>query len=194
MEKTGLIRAVIGDVKLNVINHNKKAYILEDLSKRISKKKIIEALSMVNLNEDYLLKKTNDLSDSEYNKLLFVKDLLNKNKNITLEFFERGLCSKERTYFKRLLKKLAKEYTINFNIITNDLTFCIGLVDEFAIYEDNNLVKTFDKSEIYDEELYDYFDRNQLFYFVTKSRNYGHLYKDYYDIKDVLKAVYRELE
>ena len=154
MEKVGRITALIGDYKLRVINRQKKAYVLEDVSKHISKKKVIEALKMVNLTEDYLLKKSNDLSDSEYNKLLFVRDLLNKNQTIVLEYFERGLCSKEREYFKRLFRKLSREYSINFNVITNDLTFCIGLVDEFDLYEQGKFSRTFSKSDIYDEELY----------------------------------------
>ena len=104
------------------------------------------------------------------------------------------MCHKEREYFKRLFKKISKEYGINIYIITNDFSFCIDLVDEYVIFEKNKLVKTYSKRDIYKEKIYEYFDKHQLVDFVIKSRKYGHLLDDYTDIKDVLKAVYRELK
>ena len=144
--------------------------------------------------EDYLLKKSNNLSTVEYNKLLLVNDLLNKKNPIILDHFEKGLCYKERQYFKRLFKKISKDYGINIVIYTNDFNFCVDLADEYIFYNNNKIEKTVERKDIYKENIYDFFDKHVLFDFIIKSRKYNHLKDDYYDLKDVIKAIYRELK
>lgn len=194
MEIRGKIYAYIGDNIYNSINIKKEVYILEKIKKNTKSKKIIEALQMVNLNEEYLLKKSNDLSNNEYNKLRLASDLINNEKIIILDYFERGLCNREREYFKRLFKKLSRDYGINFYIKTNDFDYCMSFIDEYLIFDKNKIVKSVSKKDIYKEEIYKYFDKHVLVDFVLSSRKYNHLKDDYTDIKDILKAVYRELE
>ena len=191
--EVGKISAIISDNKKIAKTVVKESYVLEKLDKYIKKEKIIESLKMVNLDEDYINKKSIDLSDSEYNKLLFVSSLLNKEKTIDLVYFERGLCSKEREYFKKLFKKLAKEHGINFNIYTNDFSFCLNLVDEYTIIL-NNENQTFTKDDIYDEEIFEYFQNHELIDFILKSRKFNHLKENYVDLKEIIKAIYREIK
>lgn len=192
MEVKGKICAIIGD-KYSRLDKRKEVYILGDIDKYTEKEKIIEALSMVNLTEDYLLKKSNNLSTTEYNKLVLASNLLNKEEFISLDHFEKGLCFKEREYFKRLFKKLSKKYGISFIIKTNDFSFCVDLVDEYYLYEKNELVKVIDKKDIYKEEVYKYYDKHMLIDFVLESRKHNHLLNDYYSVNEVIKAIYREV-
>lgn len=191
MEVKGKIYAIIGD-KYSKLEPRKDVYVLGDIDKYADKDKIVEALSMVNLSEDYLLKKSNNLSTTEYNKLVLVKHLINKEEIIPLDHFEKGLCYKEREYFKRLLKKLSKKYGVTFVIKTNDFNFCIDLVDEYYLYEKNKFIKVIDKKDVYKEEVYKYFDKHILINFVLECRKKGHLKDDYYSINEVIKAIYRE--
>ena len=194
MEVKGKIYSYIGDNIYSSFNTKKEVYVLENINKYTNTKKILEALKMVNLSDDYLLKKSNDLSNCEYNKLKLASDLINNEKVILLDYFDKGLCYKEKEYFKRLFKKLSKNYGINFYIKTNDFSFCIDLVDEYLIFNKNKIVKSILKKDIYKEEAYKYYDKHSLIDFVIGSRKYNHLKDDYTDIKDVLKAIYRELE
>lgn len=194
MEVKGKIYSYIGDNIYSTFNVKKEVYILDHIKKYSDTKKILEALKIVNLNEDYLLKKSNDLSNSEYNKLRLVSDLVNNEKLIILDYFDKGLCYKEKEYFKRLFRKLSKNYGITFYIKTNDFSFCIDLVDEYLIFDGNKIVKNILKKDIYSEEAYKYYDKHNLIDFVLKSRKYNHLLDNYTDSKDVLKAIYRELE
>ena len=194
MEVKGKICAIAGDNIYPSINFKKEIYVLDEIQNKTYKNKIIEALKMVNLNEEYLLKKSNDLSDVEYRKLSLAKDLLNKDKVIYLNYFEKGLCFKEREYFKKLFKKLSKEYGIDFIFKTNDFSFCIDLVDEYYIFENNECVDVIPKEKIYEKKVYKYFNRHQLIDFVIKSRKHNHLMENYYDINEILKAIYRELK
>lgn len=193
MEIKGKIYSYIGDNIYSTFNLKKEVYVLDNIHKYSDTKKIIEALKMVNLSEDYLLKKSNDLSNAEYNKLRLVSDLVNNEKIIILDYFDKGLCYKEKEYFKRLFKKLSKNYGINFYIKTNDFAFCIDLVDEYLLFKNNKIVKSVLKKDIYKEEVYKYYDKHTLVDFVVKSRKHNHLKDDYTDIKDILKAIYREL-
>ena len=174
--------------------NNKEIYILDTLPKKTKKEKVLEALKMVNLTEDYILKKSNDLSNSEYSKLLLARDLASGSKIIFLDYFEKGLCYKEREYFKKLIKKLTKEYKLTFLINTNDFSFCINLVDEYHIFRDGELLKIVSAHDVYKEKVYNYFNNHQLIDFVCMSRKHGHLQDDFYDINEVLKAIYRELK
>lgn len=194
MEIKGRIYSYIGDNILSTFNLKKEVYILDNIHKYSDTKKILEALKMVNLSEDYLLRKSNDLSNTEYNKLRLASDLVNNEKMIILDYFDRGLCYKEKEYFKRLFKKLSRDYGIVFYIKTNDFSFCIDLVDEYLIFDKDRIVKSILKKDIFKEEAYKYYDKHVLIDFVLKSRKYNHLKDDYTDIKDVLKAIYRELE
>ena len=194
MEVKGKIYAYIGDNIYTTFKQKKEVYVLDNIKKYSDSKKIIEALKMVNLSEDYLIKKSNDLSNSEYNKLSLATDLVNNEKTIILDYFDRGLCFKEKEYFKRLFKKLSKNYGINFYIKTNDLSFCIDLADEYLIFNNNKILKSVSKKDLYTEQVYKYFDKRSLVDFVLKSRKYNHLMDDYNDTKDILKAIYRELE
>lgn len=192
MEKIGRIYAIIGDNTLYAENIKKEIYILDHINKYTKKDKIDEALKMVNLNEDYLLIKSNDLSNVEYNKLLLVNDLVNKKDIIYLNYFEKGLCHKEREYFKKLFKKLSRDYGINFVIRTNDFSFCIDLVDEYHIYKDRNLTDIVIKKDIHKKEIYKYYNKHKLIDFIIKSRKYNHLMDDYDNFSDLLKAICRE--
>lgn len=194
MEVTGKIYSYIGDGIFSTFNLKKEVYILDHINKYTDSKKILEALKIVNLSDDYLLRKSNDLSNTEYNKLRLANDLINNEKIIILDYFDKGLCYKEKEYFKRLFRKLAKNYGINFYIKTNDFSFCIDLVDEYLVFDNNRIVKNILKKEAFKEKVYLYYDKHTLVDFVLKSRKYNHLLDDYTDIKDVLKAIYRELE
>ena len=194
MEVKGRIYSYIGDNIFSTFNIKKEVYILDHIKKYSDTKKILEALKIVNLNEDYLLKKSNDLSNSEYNKLRLASDLVNNDKLIILDYFDKGLCYREKEYFKRLFRKLSKNYGITFYIKTNDFSFCIDLVDEYLIFDGNKIIKNILKKDIYKEEAYKYYDKHNLIDFVLKSRKYNHLLDNYTDSKDVLKAIYRELE
>ena len=193
MEVKGRIYSYIGDNIYSTFNLKKEIYVLDNIHKYSDTKKILEALKMVNLSEDYLLKKSNDLSNTEYNKLRLVSDLVNNEKTIILDYFDKGLCHKEKEYFKRLFKKLSKDYGINFYVKTNDFAFCIDLVDEYLVFDKNKIVKSILKKDIYKESVFKYYDKHTLCDFIVKSRKYNHLMDDYVDIKDILKAIYREL-
>ena len=194
MEVKGRIYSYIGDNIYSTFNIKKEVYILDHINKYTDTSKIIEALKMVNLSEDYLLRKSNDLSNTEYNKLRLASDLVNNEKLIVLDYFDKGLCYKEKEYFKRLFKKLSKNYGISFYIKTNDFAFCADIVDEYLIFDGNRIIKNVLKKDVYDEGIYKYYDKHTLLDFVLKSRRYNHLKDNYTDIKDVLKAIYRELE
>ena len=119
MAVRGRIYSYIGDNIYSLFNTKKQVYVLENIKKYSDSKKIYEALKMVNLSEDYLLKKSNDLSNTEYNKLRLASDLINDEELIILDYFDKGLCYKEKEYFKRLFRKLSKNYGISFYIKTN---------------------------------------------------------------------------
>lgn len=195
MEQLGKVFGIIGDDTYSQINLGKKAYILEDINKFTDIKKIEKALSMVRLDSSYINIKSNDLSDVEYNKLLLALDLINGEKDIILIYFEKGLCYKERQYFKKIIRKFSKSYGVNFYIKTNDFMFLYDLVDEYVLFKDKKVMNYFHKDEVFTREVWKYFDKHPNIDFLIKSRKFNHLLGDYYiETSDILKAVYREIQ
>lgn len=193
MEIKGKVIATVG-VSLTNKTINKEIYIFDKIPKFTKREKIVEALKMVNLSEEYIVKKSNDLSNVEYNKLLLARDLIIGSKIIFLDYFEKGMCYKEREYFKKLIKKLSRNYNLTFLVNTNDFSFCVNLVDEYHIFVDDKLDRIVSSKDIYKSEIYSYFTNHQLIDFVLKSRKFKHLKNNYYELNEVLKAIYRELK
>lgn len=193
MEIKGKVIATVG-VNLTNKSSNKEIYVFDKIPKFTKREKIVEALEMVNLSEEYIVKKSNDLSNVEYNKLLLARDLIIGPEVIFLDYFEKGMCFKEREYFKKLIKKLSRDYDLTFLINTNDFSFCMNLVDEYHVFVNEKLDKVVLSKELYQSEVYNYFINHQLLDFVVKSRKFKHLKDNYYEINEVLKAIYRELK
>lgn len=85
--------------------------------------KSLASLKMVFLDESYLTKNSEDLSESEIKRIMLARALIENKDYIILDYFEKGLNYKEKENFKRLFRKLSQEYHKTILILTNDITF-----------------------------------------------------------------------
>ena len=151
--------------------------------------KVSSSLKMVMFENDKYSKIRN-LSPVDKKKVQLAYALCKKEKYIFLEYFEKGLTTKEKDYFKKLFQKL-KEYHITIIIHTNDINFFIGAVDKICLVKDNNVVTILSKNNWYNKEIYDYVSEPVIVEFINYCKRKGINIDNYMDNKEVIKAIFR---
>lgn len=190
-KESGKIYGLMGNITITTNNNNYS--LIEDfkflgtVKKFLNSKKDIASLKMVFLNETYLTKTTNELSEIDNRKVILAKALIENKDFIAFDYFEKGLSNKEKDNFKRLFKKLVYDYHKTIIIFTNDITFLWDIAD-YIIYASNTL-KTYSKEEYY--SLLEFVDNPEISKFITSMRKLNLEVENYKNVLDLLKAIYR---
>lgn len=155
------------------------------LVKDIVTKKTLASLKMVGLAESLVDEDISSLSRGEQNKVGLASKLLDD--VIVLKDFSVGLTKKELTFYKRLFKKISS-YNKKIILIDKNAELFIDLVDNIYVIDEDILYET---NDIYDAKLYDYIDKPFLVEFTKLSEDYGVKLNHYYELDELLKAIYR---
>lgn len=155
----------------------------------LNSKKANSSLKMVMLNETYLPKKVEDLSEAEIKKVILASALIENKKYLVLDYFEKGLTSKEQENFKRLFRKLSNDYNKTIIIFTNDLTYLWDMADEIIYVDNSEVINTFSKDKYF--KLIELVDKPEIVKFIELMRSKNIEVADYKNVLDLLKAIYR---
>ena len=154
----------------------------------------LNSLKMVGLDDSFLVKYVSDLSTVELKKASLAFALFMNAKIIVLDYYEVGLTSKEQNYLKRLLYKLNKMYNKNIIVISNDISIYLDVLNYIAIFRDGKLVYDGTSKDIYNDRLYEFIDMPEIVSFIKYAKKRRHVFDNYTDIKELLKAIYRDVE
>lgn len=180
MELENLIGSIIG-----VISDD---YQDEDLSGKVETvviKKTNDALKMVGLNDTYLGKNFEDLSERDKNKVRLASKL--NEKVIILNNFSKSLTNKDIDYFKKLFKRIVS-YGRKIILIDKNSELFLNCVDKLYVIN-NDLVAEFDS--VFDEGLDEFIDVPKIVEFNQISQKKGVKLNEYKELDDLLKAIYR---
>lgn len=155
----------------------------------LNSRKANSSLKMVMLNETYLPKKVEDLSEAEIKKVILASALIENKKYIVLDYFEKGLTSKEQENFKRLFRKLSNDYNKTIIIFTNDLTYLWDMADEIIYVDNSEVINTFSKDNY--SKLNELVNKPEIVKFIELMRSKNIQVADYKNVLDLLKAIYR---
>ena len=144
---------------------------------------------MVLLNDSVLKKSSNDCSIGELKRISLAKALIENKDYLVLNYFEKELSNEEKTYFKRLWKKLSKEYNKTIVIFTNDIKMIWDIAEELIIVDKYKVINTISK-ENYDQFI-NSLDKPEIYEFIDLIREKGIAIDNYRDPKELLKAIYR---
>lgn len=195
IEKTepNKIYGLMGNINLTTNNSNigiVKGGMFSNTTKEfLNSSKSLNALKLVMLDESILNKKGTELSNGEIKAVSLAKELIANREIIVLDYFEKELKSREKENYKRLLKKLSKDFNKTIIIYTNDLTFLWDICEEIMYVDNDNVINTYQKNDYF--KLVELVDKPIISNFVEKIRAKGIKIEDYKDIKDLLKAIYR---
>lgn len=154
-----------------------------------SEDKIFSSLKMVMFDKD-VNSLIISLSSIDKKKVQLAYALCKKEKYIYLEYFEKGLTTKEKNYFKKLIQKI-KEYQISIIIHTNDINFLVDTVDKICLIENDTVVKILAKNDWYTNALYEAVSEPEIVKFVKYCQSKNINIENYLDSKEIIKAIFR---
>lgn len=195
IEKTepNKIYGLMGNINLTTNNSNigivKGGMFSNTTEEFLNSSKSLNALKLVMLDESILNKKGTELSNGEIKAVSLAKELIANKEIIVLDYFEKELNNRGKENYKRLLKKLSKDFNKTIIIYTNDLTFLWDICEEIMYVDNDNNINTYQKNDYF--KLVELVDKPIISNFIEKIRAKGIKIEDYKDIKDLLKAIYR---
>lgn len=193
----------IGYVGNNPIKEFKCKTLLDELNKineeyQLNYENVLDrcnkALIMVGLNESYAKRLFNTLSSSELKKVHLAVMIFHNPKVIIVDYYEKGLNYKDIDIFKRLLKKLVLKYHKNIIVFSDDIEKYLDVIDRYVIFDKGKIVVYGNKYDLYNEDIYKYIKCPNIIKFVKKVKDNNVELLNYIDIKELIKAIYRDVE
>ena len=178
----GNINLTTNNTNISIVTSYKFGSTVKDY---LNSPKDISSLKMVYLNETYLPKKIEELSESEIKKVNLAKTLITNPEIIVLNYFEKGLTNKEQKDYQRLFKKLSNDYHKTILIYTNDISFIWNLTKEIIYVDKNEVINTYSSDDVPSINI------PPIKEFITLIRNKNINIDDYKETSDLLKAIYR---
>ena len=180
-------KTVEDEIGFGAYYFNYKKYELE--------KRIKDALILVGLDESYLEKNPLDLYLSDAKKVALASIIVYNPEVIILDEVEIGLNYSERKNIKKLIVMLKEKYNKTVIILTKNTDFIYDITDEVFVMNKTKLIKNGDISLLRDKSLMDFCDLNvpKIAEVIEKIREKNIDMEDYKDIKDLIKAVYRNV-
>ena len=154
----------------------------------------VQSLMMVGLDETFLDKNLWNLSSAESKKVLLALNLCLNPKVLVIKDIDYGLVYKDRLNIKRLLIKLKSRYDKMLFILSSNCDFLIDLVDKVLVINNGEIILDGNKDVFYNNLLYKYIKKPKIIEFIKYANNKGHELLPYTDIKELIKAIYRDVE
>lgn len=178
-------------IKSTYKNINVKKYVLEKTS--CLEERMKSSLKLVHLEEDILEKKINVLSTSEKVKLELAILLIQNVNCIVFDKFDSYFMEKELLFFKKLFLKLVKKYKKTFVFLNSNVSFLFDFANRLVVKKNKKNYLVFDQPNFYEEELYSIMDCPPIVDFVKYLNEHGKKILPYTDLKELLKAIFREV-
>lgn len=199
LNKKGYVYDVffVGDYKFNKsVIYDEFKYINDyyNLGFNNLENRALNSLKMVGLDDSFLVKYVSDLSTVELKRVNLALALFMNAKIIFLNYYEVGLTSREQNQLKRLLSKLSKMYNKTIIVCSNDISIYLDIVNYIAIFRNGELVFDGTNLDIYNDRLYEYIEMPEIVSFIKYAKKKKHVFDSYTDIKELLKAIYRDVE
>lgn len=179
------------EMKKHYQNITVKKYILQETS--CLDKRMINSLKLVHLEEEVLNKKMNVLSTSEKVKIELAILLIENVDCIVFNQFDYYFMEKELLFFKKLFKKLVKKYQKTFVFLNSNLSFLFDFADRVVMKKSKKEYVVIDNPTFYEEELYEVIKKPPIVDFVIYLNQNGKKILPYTDLKELLKAIFREV-
>ena len=173
------------------IDYLNKAY---NINYKNIDKRIKDALTMINLDITYMSENFVDMSNNELKLVNLAIALIFNAKIIILDYFEKGMPFNQINYIKKLLSKLNKMYNKNIIIFSDDIDCYINIVNNILVINNGNIVFEGTNKDLYNDNLYKYIDEPSIISFIKYLNNNNHTFDNYIDIKELLKAIFRDVE
>lgn len=169
-------------------------YLNKDLSQ--IKKKVIDSLIMVNLDNSYLNRNLNTLSCGEKRKVAIASILATNPDIVILDEPTLGLDNKSQESLIKVLKLLKNRYNKTIIVFTKDLELSHIISDEVVVLDNGKIVLQGDKYQVFAKDISKYgLKKPKIIEFqeiVLKEKNIKLFNRD--NLNDLMKDVYRSVK
>ncbi len=157
-------------------------------------KRIKDSLKLVNIEENVLNKKINELSYIELKKISFIMAVINNPKIIVLDNFTEGLSNGEKDSLSVLLRMLKNKYFKIIILVGEDTDYYYKITDYVYIINDDKIIKQGKKNILKDIELLNKLNIKipYIIEFIEEYKKHNKEINDYDNILDLIKAIYRD--
>ena len=156
--------------------------------------RIVNSMKMANLDVKYLNEDYSILSTTILKKISLVVALFVNPKILIFDNYDKQMSNKDIEYFKKLVYKLNKMYNKNIIVSSNNIDNYLNIITNIVIFDNGKLVYQGTNKDLYDNKLYKYIDEPNIISFIKYLDKKGHKFDNYIDIKELLKAIYRDVE
>jgi len=176
---------------------NIKEFIVNDLKKDITVKKLEQSLIMTGLTDKQITSDPMKFSDSEKYKLLLSKALINNPNTLILCFPNIYIDDLNMKQMLKLINKMSKEFNKKIFIISNDIDYIYKVCENIIIYKSNNIIFNNNKNKLYENKNILLENNIKLplilnfIHLVEQSKNIKLRPTD--DIKELMKDIYRNV-
>ena len=187
------IYGLMGNINITTNNNNYSivtSYKFNGTVKEyLNSPKASSSLKMVMLNDEILNKTSNELSIGNLKKISLAKALIENKDYLVLNYFEKEQNYQEKENFKRLWKKLSKEYHKTIIIFTNDLTYIWDIAKELIFVDNYSVINTILKNDY--NIFMDNLNKPEITKFIELIKEKGIDIDNYTNVLELLKAIYR---
>ena len=121
--------------------------------------KIRSSLNLVGLNEDYLEREINTLSNSEKILITIALSIITNPDIIIFDNIFKDLDKKYKVTIKNLIKELKKNYQKQVIVIDNDISILYEICTHLIIFNNYNIVLDKNMNEAFNNlEIFDNYD------------------------------------
>lgn len=188
--------SIISYISLNPMFYTSKVKDEFYLANRKSKlnnqeylKKIESILKIVKFDKEILEKEIRYLSTSEKYMLNIAINLISNPDIIILEN-NQEFDNNIQSIIKNIVLELKKKYKKTIIIISNNINYLYDLSDNIVIFKNNNIVASGKTNSLFKKENIPIPD---LIKFSNLANSYNKKIKNYKDIKDLIKDVYKNV-
>lgn len=160
-----------------------------DINKRID-----DALLLVGLSANYHNALFKDLSLGELKRIQLACVLFINPQIIIFDYYDKNVTNKDMEYINKLIHKLVKMFHKNIIVCSDNIGVYLNNISNIIIFKGGKIVYQGDSKAIYDDELYKYIAMPKIVEYIKYLNNKGHKMDNYIDIKELLKAIYRDVE
>lgn len=159
--------------------------------------KIKEISEMMNFDKSFLLRNPLNLSSGESRLVMIASSIAHNPDLIILDEVTAGLDCSNKKLVINLIKRLKEEYGKTVIVISNDIDLMIKFVDNVVVIDDGKIVSSGKKMDVFtNTEIFDKYNIElpsiiKFSKLVSEKKNKKIGYYD--DIKDLMKAVYRNV-
>jgi len=156
--------------------------------------RVINSLKMAGLSQVYLNEDYSVLSYTVLKKINLVLALFINPKILIFDYYDKQMSNKDIEYFKKLVYKLNKMYNKNIIVSSNNIENYLSILTNIVIFDKGKIVFEGTNEDLYDNKIYKYIDEPNIISFIKYLDKKNHKFDNYIDIKELLKAIYRDVE